>query len=100
MSKIYVSLREGLKENKIRKAIIKSVSYVETKGSTIGNEEIHMETEDGLTTPSDGWFINRYCFVHSEEFLEAREKILSGEITDGTEVTVVYNPNGIMYFYL
>lgn len=98
MGEIYLSVGIGLKPNNVRKAIVKSVSYVKPEYSTIGQQEIHMETEDGLIC--DGWFINNYCSVHADEFLHTRNNILSGAITKGTEVTIVCNPNGIMYFYL
>lgn len=98
MGEIYVATGIGLNPNEIRRAIIKSVSYIEPEYSTIGQKEIYMETEDGLIC--DGWFINNYCSVHLDEFLATSNNIMSGAITKGTEVTIVYNPNGIMYFYL
>lgn len=97
MGEIYVSVGIGLKPNSIRKAIVKTVSYVEVEHSTIGQKEIHMETEDGLICE---WFINNYCSVHADEFWYTSNNIICGAITKGTEVTIVYNPNGIMYFYL
>lgn len=97
--KVNLAARTGLNSNGERKAIVKSVSFFKPEYTTIGHQEIHLETEDGLSTPSGGWFINRHCLVHVGQFCAAREKIISGIIKAGSEITIVYNPNGIMYFY-
>lgn len=97
MGGIGIRVGVGLKPNEIRKAIVKSVSYEEPKWSTCGLKRIRMETDDGLKAD---WDISTVCHVHQDEFLKTREDILSGKITEGTEVTIEYNPNGIMCFYL
>lgn len=87
-------------EKSERKAIVKSVEYKKIEGNVIGQQEIHMQTEDGLSTKECGWFMNDLCYIYKDYFLLAKEQILSGEIKEGTEVTVVYNKNDIIYFYL
>ena len=46
------------------------------------------------------WSISDYCRIRYQEFCDTRENVLSGKITTGTEVTIVYNPNGILAFVL
>lgn len=92
-----ISVSVGLKSNMMRRAIVKSVSYEEPEWSTCGLRRIHMETEDGLKAE---WDYSQFCRVHEEEFWRTQEDILSGKITEGTEVTIEYNQNGIMCFYL
>lgn len=94
---ISVQVGVGLKPNEVRRAIVKSVSYEESEGSSIGLRKIQMETEDGMKAD---WSISSYCHLHLEEFIQTQADILAGRITKGTEVTIEYNPNGIMCFYL
>ncbi len=94
---IYVQVGVGLKPNEVRKAIVKSVHYEKPSWSTCGLEEIYMETKDGLKAE---WGISNICRVHLFEFCKTKDDILSGKITEGTEVIIEYNPNGIMCFYL
>lgn len=97
MSGIYVNVGVGLRPNEVRKAIVKSVSYEEPEWSTCGLRRIHMETQDGLNAE---WDYSNFCRVHADEFWSTRENILTGKITEGTEVIIEYNHNGIMCFYL
>lgn len=94
---INVQVGVGLRPNEIRKAIVKSVSYINQQRSLISLERICMVTEDGLKAE---WEISCFCYVHMEEFCKTRDDILSGKITEGTEVIIEYNPSGIMCFYL
>ena len=52
--KVNLAARTGLNSNGERKAIVKSVSFFKPEYTTIGHQEIHLETEDGLSTPSGG----------------------------------------------
>lgn len=95
-----ICVRVGLKPNDVRKAVVKSVSCDQPIGSTRGLRRIFMETEDGLSTAKDGWCASLDIKVHPKEFTKTWKDIQSGAITAGTEVTIEYNPDGIMCFYL
>ena len=94
---IQVNVRAGLKTNSCARAIVKDVHYDPCEWSHIGQEKIEMETTDGRMCQ---WSINDYCDIRYQEFCDTRDNILSGKITTGTEVTIVYNPNGILAFVL
>lgn len=94
---IQVNVGVGLRSNSRGRAIVKNVSYDPCEESSIGREEIKMETMDGKICK---WSISDYCRIRYQEFCDTRENVLSGKITTGTEVTIVYNPNGILAFVL
>lgn len=94
---IRVNVGAGLNPNSVGRAIVKSVKYDPCEWSSIGQEQIYMETNDGRRC---NWFINNFCNLRIEEFVQAREDIKSGKITEGIEVTIIYNPNGILAFRL
>lgn len=94
---IQVNVGVGLLANSSGRAIVASVSYDPCDYSTIGQEEIHMETTDGQTCK---WSISSYNRVRLEDFYQTKEDILSGKIKPGTEVNIIYNPNGILAFGL
>ncbi len=93
----FVAIQISPEPNQIKQAIVKSVRYV-----IISNNEyqLHMETEDGLCTPIKGWFWRTDCRIEEQAFVKAYKDILSGDIAEGVMVTIEYNANGIMKFYL
>ena len=93
----FVAIQISPEPNQIRQAIVKSVRYVKISDSEY---QLHMETEDGLSTPSKGWFWRTDCRIEQGAFVKTYKDILSGEIAEGRTVTVEYNANGIMKFYL
>lgn len=94
---IRVNVGVGLNPNSTGRATVKEVKYDPCKWSSIGQEQIYMETTEGMVC---NWFINNHCRLRIEEFVRAREDIKSGKITEGTEVAIIYNPNGILAFGL
>lgn len=94
---IQVNVGVGLMNNSCGRATVKDVSYDPCEWSSIGQEKIRMETTDGRIC---NWSISDYCRIRCQEFCDTRDNILSGKIATGTEVTIVYNPNGILAFVL
>ena len=90
---------ESLNANKTRKAIVKNLVYLEPEDE-MEIEEIYLETEDGLKTSKNGWYINKYYLHQADEFRKTRDDFLAGKIKKGTEVTIEYNQNGIVAFWL
>lgn len=85
----------GLKANVFKLVTIKSASYDQCEHSAIGEEKIHMETDDGTEYE---WISNKY--IHMTEFAKTREDIKSGRIASGTEVTIKCNSIGVVSFVL
>lgn len=94
---IQVNVGVGLEPNGFKLATVKEVRYDPCEESTIGREEIYMETTDGEVC---NWYISIYKVLRLEEFAKTREDIKAGRIKEGTEVSVIYNKNGILAFVL
>ena len=95
--KNFVEIKISPEPNQIKQAIVKSVKCVKISDSEY---QLHMETEDGLSTPNKGWFWRTDCSIDKEAFVKTYEDILSGNIAEGVTVSIEYNANGIMKFYL
>ena len=93
----FVEIKISHEPNQIKQAIVKSVKCVKISDNEY---QLHIETEDGLSTPNKGWFMKTDCRIHQEKFGKTYKDVLLGAIKEGTEVIVEYNANGIMQFYL
>ena len=101
MSKKSGGTSVGSKPNHKRKAKVSRIFGDQPSWTVMGLRRIIMTTEDGLSTPNDGWCNSAECKVHEEKFKKTWQDYKSGVITAGTEVTVEYDANGVVLcFYL
>lgn len=91
-----MSIQTSIKPLIRKKVIITSIHYQKAENSSINSEHISVSTTENRFPYF--WEISDRYQAHHKAFVKARHDILSGTLTKGKEITLIFSTNGFLYF--